>query len=231
MRTRIRRQLTFANLMALLALVLVTGGTSYALSIPRNSVGSAQLKRGAVGHSDIKADAVTSLNVKSGTLLARDFKRGQLPAGPQGPQGAQGPTGPQGPQGPAGPASTASLVEYRALDGASSKQIGFAGGFLNASCQGSTLGVQVRPSGDNNFVSGTRFNIATGTTEYASPYNFDFDAGESDFGVLVPQTVEYGTGILVYRAASGPVTTITYAYDYDAGGVDCLLEGTATQAG
>ena len=53
--------------------------------------------------------AVTSSKVKDRSLLAKDFKAGQLPAGPrglpgaQGEQGVQGIQGNQGERGPAGP--------------------------------------------------------------------------------------------------------------------------------
>jgi hypothetical protein len=83
--------------LALLALLIALGGTSYAaVRIPVNSVGTAQLK----------ASAVTSAKVRNGSLLARDFAAGSLPAGPTGaagPQGAAGPAGPPGPQGAPGP--------------------------------------------------------------------------------------------------------------------------------
>jgi hypothetical protein len=75
--------------LGMLALFVALSGTAYAASLPRNSVGTAQLKR----------NAVTSAKVKPFSLLASDFRRGQLPAGPQGPQGPQGPTGPRGPEG------------------------------------------------------------------------------------------------------------------------------------
>ncbi len=47
----------------------------------------------SVGPLQLKAGAVTSAKVKDGTLLARDFKPGQLPAGPAGPKGDPGPAG------------------------------------------------------------------------------------------------------------------------------------------
>ncbi len=79
------------------------GGTSYAaISLPRNSVGTAQLRSQAVKRSDIGAGAVTSVKVKDFSLLARDFKRGQLSAGPQGAPGPPGEQGVQGPEGTAG---------------------------------------------------------------------------------------------------------------------------------
>jgi hypothetical protein len=77
----------------LLALFVALSGTAYAATLPRNSVGTAQLK----------TDAVTTKKVKDRSLLANDFKRGQLPAGPRGAQGLAGPTGPAGPVGPTGP--------------------------------------------------------------------------------------------------------------------------------
>ena len=84
---------------ATVALLVALGGAGYAVvSLPRNSVGTPQLKN----------SAVNSAKVRDRSLLARDFKAGQLPrgyagpAGPAGPVGATGPTGPVGAQGPAG---------------------------------------------------------------------------------------------------------------------------------
>ncbi|HXZ57678.1 MAG TPA: hypothetical protein VEG40_08865 [Gaiellaceae bacterium] len=88
MRLFARRRPSATTVIALIALAVGLGGTSYAAtSLPRNSVGTLQLK----------SNAVTSTKVKNGSLLKRDFKRGQLPAG------AIGPTGPAGAPGPAGP--------------------------------------------------------------------------------------------------------------------------------
>ena len=80
-----RRRPSAATVIALIALAVAVGGTSYAAtSLPRNSVGTKQLKK----------SAVTSAKVKDASLLKRDFKAGQLPAGPAG---SAGPTGPAGP--------------------------------------------------------------------------------------------------------------------------------------
>jgi hypothetical protein len=75
---------TPAGVIACLALAIALGGSAFAATmlVPKNSVGSAQ--------------------VINGSLLKKDFKRGQLPRGPQGPQGQQGPAGQQGPPGPQG---------------------------------------------------------------------------------------------------------------------------------
>ena len=98
MMARVRARLTYANVIATLALFLALGGSSYAaLKLPSGSVGTKQLKR----------NAVTSPKVKPGSLLLSDFRasaRARLrgPAGPQGPAGAQGPQGAAGPPGAPG---------------------------------------------------------------------------------------------------------------------------------
>jgi hypothetical protein len=92
-----------AIVIACVALLLALGGVSWAATaLPRNSVGTAQLKN----------NAVTSGKVKNHSLLRADFKSGQVPrgpAGPAGPTGATGAQGPKGPTGPVGPAGTANI--------------------------------------------------------------------------------------------------------------------------
>src|ERR671933_2158737 len=84
---------------ASLALLFALTGTGIAAvtALPRNSVGTAQLRN----------NAVTSSKVRNRSLLARDFKRGQLPRGPIGPAGQPGPPGSPGTRGPTGPAGPA----------------------------------------------------------------------------------------------------------------------------
>jgi hypothetical protein len=65
----LRARVSYANVMSTVAVFLALGGGAYALSVPRHSVGRAQLKR----------NAVTGAKVKNRSLGARDFKRGLLP--------------------------------------------------------------------------------------------------------------------------------------------------------
>jgi hypothetical protein len=82
---------------ALLALFVALGGTGYAaLKLPKNSVGSKQIRKGGVRNSDIASNAVTGAKVKRASLDGTDFKAGTLPQGPQGKQGAQGTPGADG---------------------------------------------------------------------------------------------------------------------------------------
>lgn len=92
-------RITYANVVASLALFAALGGTSYAaIALPKNSVGAQQ----------VKAGAVRSAEVKDGALTRRDFARGTLlqgskgDTGPAGPKGDAGPAGPKGDTGPSG---------------------------------------------------------------------------------------------------------------------------------
>jgi hypothetical protein len=92
----------YSDVVSTLALFAALGGVSYAaITIPKNSVGTKQLRAGAV----------TSKKVKDGTLLAKDLAPGQFLngatgapglAGAPGTDGADGQDGQIGPVGPAG---------------------------------------------------------------------------------------------------------------------------------
>ena len=99
---RFRPRLSFASVVALTALFVALGGSAYALTFPRNSVGTPQLKKDAVTRPKISNGAVNSAKVANGSLLANDFQTGQLPAGPPGPPGPPGPKGDKGDQGDQG---------------------------------------------------------------------------------------------------------------------------------
>src|SRR5215210_7804831 len=96
MRTRVRRPQP-SMLVASVALFVSLGGVSWAAAtLPRDSVGTKQLRAGAVRATDLRDGAVTSAAVRDGGLRAVDFATGQLPSGAPGPRGAVGPAGPKG---------------------------------------------------------------------------------------------------------------------------------------
>src|SRR3954452_13938553 len=124
LRARFHRP-TPATAIALIALFVALGGTGYAaLKLPKNSVGTKQLK----------ANAVTGAKVKNGTLSSDDFG-GTVPTGAQGPKGDTGPAGTNGAkgdkgtdgtngtngtngtQGPTGPAGAALVATARCSTG------------------------------------------------------------------------------------------------------------------
>jgi hypothetical protein len=85
---RSRRRFSASLLVSLLALVVATGGTTYAAV--------------KVTGEDVVDGSLTTKDVANRSLLTKDFKKGQLPAGPVGPQGPAGPAGPAGPTGAPG---------------------------------------------------------------------------------------------------------------------------------
>jgi hypothetical protein len=94
---RIKSRLSYANVTASLAVFIALGGTSYAVTqLPRNSVGSAQIRSGAVGSSELRARAVTSRAIRNGSVALSDISLSARTA----LRGAKGDTGPAGPPGP-----------------------------------------------------------------------------------------------------------------------------------
>jgi hypothetical protein len=64
-----RPKLTYANVMATIAVFIAVGGVSYAaLKLPKNSVGVNQLKNNAVTTAKIKKNAVTAGKIKNGSI-------------------------------------------------------------------------------------------------------------------------------------------------------------------
>jgi hypothetical protein len=126
------RHLTYANVVATLALFIALGGGAYAaIKLPKNSV--------------------TTIQVKNGTLVSKDFKKGQLKAGKAGPpgvKGAQGATGaagerglggPAGPFGPAGAQGVKGDVGAAGADGSAKAYAFISGqGTVGANAKGIT---------------------------------------------------------------------------------------------
>ncbi len=92
----IRERLSYANVMATIAVFVALGGTSYAaITLPRNSVGSKQIRSGAVGTTELRTGAVRGKDIRNGTIGLRDVSgsaRRSLKGatGPAGPAGAPG---------------------------------------------------------------------------------------------------------------------------------------------
>jgi hypothetical protein len=89
---KLRTRLTYANVVATLALFVALGGSSYAAI----SITGKNVKNGSLTGKDVKNSSLTTSDVKNRSLLSKDFKSGQLPAGLQGPQGTKGDQGPSG---------------------------------------------------------------------------------------------------------------------------------------
>lgn len=139
---RLRDRLTYANVMATIAVFVALGGTSYALTLPRNSVGPAQLRTGAVRSIDVQN---RSLQLGDLSLRARSALRGQ-----------------PGPAGPVGPAGAPAAKYFAAVSG--------SGGLVrgNATSGGSAGGTGWYVVGFAERVSGCAYSATLGTTDASS---------------------------------------------------------------
>jgi hypothetical protein len=90
--SRVIRRLSYANVVATLALIIAIGG------------GSAYAASRLVTGKQIAKGTITGANIKKTTLTSGLFKKGTLKTGPRG---ATGPAGPAGAAGAAGAAGTA----------------------------------------------------------------------------------------------------------------------------
>lgn len=102
MTSRIRDRLSYANVVASLALFVALGGTSYALTLPRNSVGPKQIRADAIGSSKIRQGAVKSSAIRNRSLRTHDLSA-------RARESLRGQTGPVGPPGPPGPTFRAAI--------------------------------------------------------------------------------------------------------------------------
>ncbi len=82
--TRVRKVLTFSNVVACLALFMALGGTVYAAGkingtqIQPSSIPGNRLKANAVGTNQLKANAVTAGKIKAQTITPGKIKPGSL---------------------------------------------------------------------------------------------------------------------------------------------------------
>jgi hypothetical protein len=89
---QLRPRLTYANVMATVAVFIALGGGSVAAV----SITGKNVKDSSLTGKDIKNSSLTTRDVKNRSLLAADFKPGQLPAGARGAQGPPGSAGKDG---------------------------------------------------------------------------------------------------------------------------------------
>jgi hypothetical protein len=102
MLAKLRSRLTYANVMATVAVFIALGGSGYAaITLPKNSVKAKQIAPRAVQSSEAH------------NLTLRDFRRGVRAKlkGERGDPGLQGIQGPQGPQGVPGTARAYAIID------------------------------------------------------------------------------------------------------------------------
>lgn len=207
-----RRHLTPSLVISLIALFVALGGASYAaVKIPKNSVGTSQLKK----------NAVNSSKVRDRSLLAEDFKAGQLPRGEQGPRGETGARGETGSTGPAGPtfsfaysvtepgtgttvATSGTEVVNRtiAIPRSGRLIVNFTGRFSLDSSAAPTDQAQANCIAFKDSTQLSRFQMSSAASRTTNPSFFDSFVGAQvalTFGYDVPAAGNYTFTILCYN--------------------------------
>jgi hypothetical protein len=167
------------NVLACVALFIALGGVSYAAALPRNSVGSQQIKK----------DAVTSAKVKDGSLKALDFGTGQLSSGATGAKGDPGPTGPAGPATGAAGGALSGSYPNPALAAGAVETSALADGAVTAAKQGAVPNVRIYQPTDQAAIAAGAYTIIPFDGESYDP--FGMHAAASPTQVTIPRTGVY----------------------------------------
>jgi len=242
-----------AVVIAIIALVVAAAGGGYAAAkLPKNSVGTAQLRN----------RSVTSAKVKNHSLLAVDFKPGQLERilptaiGPMGPTGARGrrgaqglaghsgsdgapgPVGDSGGQGPIGTQGPAGLSYGNSIVGAPTSSLTGCG-------TADLANMVINPTQTSRvWISGQARLSATGATGARLIADVRTGSGSTlgspDSGAPFPVTatlpVQYTFGAVVFMGAT-PVDLPPGTYnvrlqvEQTVGGGSCSPTVTASSAG
>jgi len=185
-----RGRLSYANVVASLALFVALGGTSYAvIKLPRNSVGSREIKNRSVRAGDI-ALGVVKKPVR----------------GPRGATGAAGDAGATGPRGPSDVVTASRNVVPMALNGPSSVDAVTLN--LRAGTWwvvGSASVVFFGPGGDH-FRCSLVFGTETGTAP--SVTRLGVEPGSSDAAALVVHEGRVLSGPTAVRLRCGHDATL-----------------------
>lgn len=112
---RLRGKLTYSNVISTLCLVLLLGGgTAWAATrLPRNSVGTKQIKKEAVTPAKLSRAAKATLVGAQGPIGPQGRQGPNGDKGEKGDRGERGERGPEGPEGEPGEAgATDAVVRY-----------------------------------------------------------------------------------------------------------------------
>ena len=161
-----------ALVLAAIALGVALSGTSYAtvLNVPRNSVGTPQLRNSAVTARKLAPNAVTSATVRNRSLLRADFAAGPASGRADRPQGPAGPAGPAGAAGAPG-MSQVERVEFTSTSNSTStktaqmacptgKRLIGGGARLNGTATSTAIQASF-PDNDNIYRASAREVVAT----------------------------------------------------------------------
>jgi hypothetical protein len=204
-----RRQLSYANVMATVAVFIALGGTSYAAI----KITGQNVRNGSLTGADVKNRSLTGTDVRDDSLMAADFKAGQLPQGPKGETGLQGLKGDRGLRGEPGQDGAAGAPEaWQALP-YSATYGPFAADFHTGSLRKDQLGrVELRGLVARNGAAAPAVGDLIGTlpTGYRPSNRLVFEVAVGQPNGLAGRVDVLANGELRWMGASGVVVDADY---------------------
>lgn len=226
---KIRKRLTYANVMSSIAVFLVIGGASAfaATQLGKNSVGTKQLKSNAVTTAKIKNNAVTTNKIKKNAVNGAKVKDGSL-TGADINLGALG-TVPSAANANTVGGNSVALVNFQANPGTAPTQILNLDGFtLTAACNaGDELvvlangptGSRLQSTGQDSFSPGTENKDGVFTDTLTPTSNINLLEEDDD---LVVGNTQFSLG-----AGGRPVSVVWEAESFNLPGPHCTFTGYA----
>jgi hypothetical protein len=219
---KLRSKLTYANVMASLAVFLVLGGATAWAALGKNTVGTKQLKNNAVTTGKIKSKAVTTAKIKDGAVTGAKVNLGSLGTVPSATNATNATNA-----GNANTVAGSTIRRFFYASGSSAAVTSLAslnGLTINATCPGgnleafattSVLGADVHSGGSILF-------------EEESFYNEDdfFTVGD-EFEFLAAAEADSNEGTMTYTTPGGAVVTVVFLAE-EGGLGSCVLAGTMT---
>jgi hypothetical protein len=230
---KIRKRLTYANVMSSIAVFLVIGGASAlaATHLGKNSVGTKQLKNNAVTTAKIKKNAITGSKVKDGSLTGSDINLGTVGTVPSAANAGHASSADS-----AGNANTVggqsvTKVFKTLVPGQKNISVASIAGFnITASCEsGNVDAVLDAPVGLGSVLTDQGNGNSEGTY-------FEYDAAEAGGAASInldgnPDNT-YGQVSLSAALSNGTVISGELGYDYDTFGGEsperCVVYGEIT---
>jgi hypothetical protein len=245
-KTTVKRRgprLSYANVMATLAVFLGLGGGAYAaVSLPARSVEAKHIKRHAVTRPKLAARAVDTHQLARRAVTLKRLSRGVRAR--LNRVGRPGPQGPRGPAGPAGP--SARRIDYRAAATASPSPttvLDVEGFHLAAACvlDAGNVRLDLTLTSSEDAIAQDMFSVDQGT----DPGDSNTQTGTSTGNVQIPLSagVPFAAGIPAVTAPSylrsiatvivtsaSRTITLNVAAIADADPQQCSVAGTAVSA-
>lgn len=220
---RLREKLTYANVMVTLLAFVVLGGSAYAATqLPKNSVGTVQIKKGAVTPGKLSAAAKATVVGPQGPAGKAGAAGAAGTAGPAGPEGAKAADGQEGPRG----ADGVGAITVESVATPSGTKVGFAGFEVQGYCtHGSEAEIQIESTEAGLQMFGTVAEYL-GTEGANVAVDVPPQGGE-------PQPISFqakGSGHVVVVDLDVRNATLDKAWtriDLRLSAEDCLLTGTA----